>query len=87
MTDEHSVRIRTIELQIATALERIANHIESNKRIFERIEATEKDIVEMREQIKAIVEFHATLKRILLTIATGGAVAIWYFVQRVIENR
>ena len=80
-------RLHEVELQTATALERIANHMESNRRSFERLECHDRDIVELKTQLQALVHFNHTLQRVALAIITGGIMAIWWFVQRWIDHR
>lgn len=80
-------RLHELEVQTATALERIANHLETNRRSFERLECHDRDIVELKTQLQALIQFNQTLQRVGLAIVTGGAMAIWWFVQRWIDHR
>lgn len=86
MSDECD-RLHELELQTATALERIANHMENNRRGFERLECHDRDIVELKTQLQALIQFNHTLQRVGLAIVTGGVMAIWWVVQRWIEHR
>lgn len=90
MSDECD-RLHDLELQTVKALEKIANHMETNKRGFERLESIDKDMVKVNERVDSLISFNRTLTRTILRIglalATGGVVVIWWIVQRWIEHR
>lgn len=77
----------------AEAIERIANHMEDSKRVYVRIEATEarvteqqSDLRELREQMRQAEEFRKEAKRMVLMVVTGGAVVLWWAVQKWLEH-
>ncbi|MCC8991723.1 MAG: hypothetical protein LM514_03910 [Streptococcus sp.] len=86
MSDDDA-RLNDLEVKTATALERIANHMESNRRSFERLESHDRDIVELKTQLQTIIHFNQMVQRVAVAILTGGVMAIWWFVQRWIDHR
>lgn len=86
MSDECD-RLHDLELQTVKALERIAHHMETNKRGFERLESIDRDMVKVNERVDSLISFNRTLLKIGLALATGGVMVIWWIVQRWIEHR
>ena len=86
MSDDDA-RLNDLEVKTATALERIANHMESNRRSFERLESHDRDIVELKTQLQTIIHFNQMVQRVAVAILTGGVMAIWWVVQRWIDHR
>jgi len=80
-------------LRSAEALERISSHIENSKRMYGRIEVIEtalgelaSDARETRAQLRQIESFHGDVKRAFWMVITGGAIVLWWGVQKWIEH-
>lgn len=80
-------------LRSTEALERISSHIENSKCMYGRIESIEaalgelaSDARETRAQLRQIDSFHGDVKRAFWMIVTGGAVMLWWGVQKWIEH-
>lgn len=74
------------DIRYAVAMERIAEHLEESKRVYARIEALEAMVAVQQAQMKAAMEFQADVKRVFWMIITGGAVILWWGVQKWIEH-
>lgn len=74
------------DIRYAVAMERIAEHLEESKRVYARIEALEAMVAVQQEQMKALLEFQADVKRAFWMVITGGAVILWWGVQKWIEH-
>lgn len=73
-------------IRYAVAMERIAEHLEESKRVYARIEALEAMVAVQQEQMKAAMEFQADIKRVFWMVITGGAIVLWWGVQKWIEH-
>lgn len=80
-------RLHNLELKTVQALERIAHHMETSKRGFERIDALDREMIQLTSTVKSLVDFNGRLIKIGLALATGGVMVIWWIVQRWIEHR
>ena len=74
------------DIRYAVAMERIAEHLEESMRIYERIEALESLTAVQQAHIKSMLDFQADVKRVFWMVITGGAVILWWGVQKWIEN-
>lgn len=89
LQEQHQIEVA----RYAEAMERIANHLEDSKRVYTRIEATEARVVgqqadlrELREQMRQAEEFRKDAKRMILMVATGGVVVLWWVIQKWLEH-
>ena len=74
------------DVRYAVAMERIAEHLEESKRVYARIEALEALVAVQQEQMKTVLEFQADVKRVFWMVVTGGAIVLWWGVQKWIEH-
>lgn len=74
------------DIRNAVTMERIVEHLEESKRIYARIEALEAMMAVQQEQMKTVMEFQADVKRAFWMIITGGAVILWWIVQKWLEH-
>jgi len=61
-------------------------HLEESKRVYARIEALEALVAVQQEQMKTVLEFQADVKRVFWMVVTGGAIVLWWGVQKWIEH-
>ncbi len=90
MDDDANV---TALLSLAEFNERLANHMEESKRVYAHIELleahcveTKTELRELRTRLAQVAEFHQELKRIGLMVVTGGAIVLWWIVQKLLEH-
>ena len=74
------------DVRYAVAMERIVEHLEESKRVYARIEALEALVAVQQEQMKTVLEFQADVKRVFWMVVTGGAIVLWWGVQKWIEH-
>ncbi len=74
------------DIRYAVAMERIAEHLEEYKRVYARIEALEAMMAVQQEQMKTVMEFQADIKRAFWMVITGGAIVLWWIVQKWVEH-
>lgn len=87
-------------LRNASANERIANHFEESKRVYQILEEqgnriSEQDVVihklneaiiELRIQNKQMADFTSGVTKVAWMVATGGVVIVWWVVQKWLEQ-
>ncbi len=74
------------DIRYAVAMERIAEHLEESKRVYERIEALESLTAVQQAHIKSMLDFQADVKRVFWMVITGGVVVLWWIVQHWLEH-
>lgn len=74
------------DIRYAVAMERIAEHLEESKRVYARIEALESLTAVQQAHIESMLDFQADVKRVFWMVITGGAVILWWGVQKWIEH-
>ncbi len=74
------------DIRYAVAMERIVEHLEEYKRVYARIEALEEMVAVQQEQMKTVMEFQADVKRAFWMVITGGAIVLWWIVQKWLEH-
>jgi len=89
LQEQHQIEVA----RYAEAMERIANHLEDGKRVYTRIEAAEARLAEQQAELREIktqlahaIEFQKDAKRIALMVVTGGAVVLWWVIQKWLEH-
>ena len=89
LQEQHQLEVA----RYAEAMERIANHLEDSKRVYTRIETTEarvtelqSDLREIHERLRHAEDFIKDAKRIVLMVVTGGAVVLWWVIQKWLEH-
>jgi len=77
----------------AEANERIAAHFEESRRVWQRVDelqdnlqAMDKIIIELREQVKQMKEFTAGMQRAVWVAVTCGGVVLWWIIQRWVDS-
>lgn len=87
--EQHQIEVA----RYAEAMERIANHLEDSKRVYFRIEAMEVRVTEQQAELREIktqliqtAEFQKEVKRGFFLVVTGGAVVLWWVIQKWLEH-
>lgn len=87
-------------ISLAESNERLASHFEESKRVHQRMDEhdaivselkdeiirLEKTIIELKLQNQILIDFSCGVKRATWIVASGGAVVVWWFIQKWLEH-